>query len=405
MADFFQNGVIGTLQKLKDRPREDLERSLKTISRKRSMVLLLPALFSEFETPSMPKIIEELKGIDYLYKIVLSLDRANEKQFKEAREKLAVLPSDVRVVWHDGPRLQKLYKELRQNDFDLSMPGKGRSVWMTMGYILSQRDVYAIALHDCDIMNYDREMVSRLFYPVVHPAMDFEFSKGYYARVTDRLYGRVTRLFYTPLIRTLKRILGYNPFLEYLDSFRYSLSGEFALISSLARGIRISPTWGLEVSMLSEVYQNTTVNRVCQVEIIESYEHKHQTLAKEKPEEGLLRMASDIAKALFRVLSQDGIVLSQAFFRTLCSAYIQESRVAIEKYHALSMINGLCYDRHSEVEAAEAFIGSLSRAMKEFVKNPVGIPMLSAWVRVAAAIPDFSERLFEAVERDNPSGA
>jgi glucosyl-3-phosphoglycerate synthase len=311
------------------------------------------------------------------------------------------LQADVKIVWHDGPRMQKLYKELRKNDFDLSMPGKGRSVWMTMGYILSHRDIYAIALHDCDIVNYRREIVSRLFYPVVHPAMDFEFSKGYYARATDKLYGRVTRLFYTPLIRTLKRILGYNPFLEFLDSFRYALSGEFALISPLARGIRISPTWGLEVSLLSEVYQNTTVRRVCQVEIIETYEHKHQILEKDKPREGLIRMATDIAKALFRVLSQDGIVMSQSFFRTLCSAYFQESRVAIENYHALSLLNGLSYDRHGEIEAVEAFTGSLRTAMKEFVKDPTGIPMMPAWVRVAAAIPDFSDRICEAVELDN----
>jgi len=401
MADFFQSGVIGTLQKLKERPLEEMDAELKSISRRRGMVLLLPALFSEFETPSMPRIIEELKGINYLCKIVLSLDRANEKEFKEAKAKLSVLPTDVKVVWHDGPRMEKLYKELKKNAFDLGMPGKGRSVWMTLGYILSHRDVFAIALHDCDIVNYKREIVSRLFYPVVHPAMDIEFSKGYYARVTDKLYGRVTRLFFTPLIRTLKRILGYNPFLEYLDSFRYALSGEFALITPLARGIRISPTWGLEISLLSEVYQNTTVNRVCQVEIIEFYEHKHQPLGKDKPNEGLLRMASDIAKALFRVLSQDGIVMSQSFFRTLSTAYIQESRVAIEKYHALSLLNGLAYDRHSEIEAVEAFTGCLGRATKEFTKNPVGIPMLPAWVRVEAAIPDFSDRIAEAVELDN----
>jgi len=38
-------------------------------------------------------------------------------------------------------------------------------------------------------------MLARLVYPVVHPAIDFEFSKGYYARVSEKLYGRVTRLF------------------------------------------------------------------------------------------------------------------------------------------------------------------------------------------------------------------
>jgi glucosyl-3-phosphoglycerate synthase len=133
---------------------------------------------------------------------------------------------------------------------------------------------------------------------VVHPAVDFEFSKGYYARVGDRLYGRATRLFYIPLIRALKRILTYNPFLEYLGNFRYPLSGEFALISPLARSIRISPTWGLEVSLLSEVYQRASTNRICQVEITESYEHKHQLLDKTQPNTGLIRMARISLKPL-----------------------------------------------------------------------------------------------------------
>ena len=61
---------------------------------------------------------------------------------------------------------------------------------------------------------------------------------------------------------------------------------EFAMINNVARTIRISPTWGLEVSMLSEVYQMASVNRVNQVEVMTSYEHKHQILEKDKPETG-----------------------------------------------------------------------------------------------------------------------
>jgi len=404
MADFWQHGPVTVLQRLRDRSVEDLEKEINSIARRRKIVLLLPALFSEFETPAMPAIIAEIRKVNYLHAVILSLDKANEGEFKKARELMSGLPCSVKVVWHDGPGMEGLYQELRKNDFKLAHPGKGQSVWMTLGYILSERDVYAIATHDCDIVNYSREMLARLVYPVVHPATDFEFSKGYYARVTDRLYGRVTRLFYMPLIRTLERILGQTPFLNYLDNFRYALSGEFAMIASLAMGIRISPTWGLEVSLLSEIYQRASVNRICQVEIADYYEHKHQVLEKNRPNDGLIRMASDIAKALFRVLSQDGVVLSNAFFRTLLTAYIQETRIAIEKYHALSLINGLQYDRHAEIEAVEAFVDSLRCAVSEFVEDPVGIPMLPAWARVSAAIPDFQDRLNECVERDNAAG-
>ena len=401
MADFFQNGVITTLQKLGSRSLEELEYELELFAQRRNMVLLLPSLYSEFEGPAMPKIVEELKKIRYLYKIVLSLDRATEEQFRKVKKIMSEIPTKVDVIWHDGPRMQELYKLLADAGFNVSIPGKGRSVWMSLGYILSDVKAYAIALHDCDIVNYSRELPARLFYPVVSPALDFEFAKGYYARVTNKLYGRVTRLFYTPLIRALMKILGYKQFLVYLDSFRYALSGEFAFIRSLARGIRISPTWGLEVSMLSEVYNNTSFNRVCQVEVMETYEHKHQVLKKGSSSEGLVKMAADIAKTLFRVLAHDGFVFSDSFFRTLITTYLQEARYAIEKYNALSLINGLEYDRHSEIEAIEAFVQALKVAEEDFREDPIGVPLMSAWVRVRAALPDISEKLINAVEADN----
>lgn len=401
MADLYQHSMITTLQKLKERSIDSLEDELRIIGKKIKIVLLLPALYSEFETESMPQIIEELKKVDYLYKVVLSLDRAGEREFKKAKEAMSSLPVDVRIVWHDGPRMQNLYGELKNAAFNIGSSGKGRSVWMTLGYILSDEEVYAIALHDCDIVNYKREMLARLVYPIVHPAIDFEFSKGYYARVAEKLYGRVTRLFYTPLIRILNKILDHNSFLEYLSNFRYALSGEFACISSLARGLRISPTWGLEVSMLSEVYQRSASNRICQVEIADLYEHKHQMLDIDKPDEGLVRMATDIAKTLFKVLSQDGVMMSQSFFRTLYTGYIEESRIAIDKYYALSLLNGLVYDRHGENEAVEAFVSSLKKAAEEYTDDPVGIPMLPSWTRVTAAIPDFTNRIAKYVELDN----
>ncbi|HSA32342.1 MAG TPA: glycosyl transferase [bacterium] len=403
MSDFFQNGVIATLQRIGERPLADIETELAEFSRQRPVILLLPALYSEFEGPAMPRIIEELRGAPYLKKIVLSLDRADEKQFRDVKERMRGLPAECRVIWQDDPAIQAVYKELAEAGFNVAIPGKGRSVWLSMGYILAdhENEACAIALHDCDIVNYSRELLARLVYPIVNPALNFEFSKGYYARATDRLYGRVTRIFYTPLLRSLTKILGNRPFLDFLDSFRYALSGEFACIGELARSIRISPTWGLEVSMLSEVYQQTNVNRVCQVEILDTYEHKHRELSKDDPSTGLARMSEDIAQALFRVLSQDGYVMSDSFFRTLLSTYIQESRKAIEKYHGLASINGLAYDRNGEVSASEVFVESIKRAQGEFSRDPIGIPLMSAWVRVRAAIPDLQERLFAIVENGN----
>ncbi len=113
-----------------------------------------------------------------------------------------------------------------------------------------------IALHDCDIVSYSREMLARLCYPVVNPNIDVVVCKGFYSRVTDRMHGRVTRLLITPLIRALQKLVGGHDFLAFLDSFRYPLAGEFCMTTDLAWVNRIPWDWGLEVGVLSEVFRN-----------------------------------------------------------------------------------------------------------------------------------------------------
>jgi len=69
---------------------------------------------------------------------------------------------------------------------------------MAFGYVLANEKSKVIVLHDCDILSYDREFLARLCYAVVNPNLGYEFCKGYYARVTNKMHGRVTRLFVTP---------------------------------------------------------------------------------------------------------------------------------------------------------------------------------------------------------------
>ncbi len=176
--------------------------------------------------------------------------------------------------------------------------GKGRSCWLAYGYLLATADCDVIALHDCDIVNYDRLLLARLCYPVAHPNLGFEFCKGYYARVTERMHGRVTRLFMAPLIRAMESMYPTAPFLKFLESFRYPLAGEFAMRADLARVNRIPGDWGLEVGVLAEIFRNCAVSRICQVDLADTYEHKHQALSEDDPSKGLRRMATDIAKSL-----------------------------------------------------------------------------------------------------------
>ena len=366
------------------------------------MVLLLPALYSEFQTPAMHKIIEELKGVKYLYKIILGLDKATKEQFEEVKQLMSVLPCRVDVLWNDGPKIQELYKDLTNEGFPgLNTPGKGRNVWTMIGYGLTDKDAYAFALHDCDIVNYNREIPARLFYPIIHPGLDFEFNKGFYSRVTNKLHGRATRLLYTPLINSLTKVYGSSRYLDYMESFRYALSGEFSFIRSLGRGIAISPTWGLEVSTLSEVYKNTSNRRICQTEIMESYEHKHQELGNSDSGGGIYKMANDIAKTLFRVMAQEGVVFSEASFKTLLATYFQEARFEISKYNALSKLNNLEYIREKEIQAVMEFEKAIKEASKEYYEDPMGIPALSPWITVRSVLPEFSDKFAKYVSEDN----
>ena len=402
MADFFQNGVITTLQNVGDRSIEDMESELEDFAQRHQMVLLLPALYSEFQTPAMHKIIEELKSVKYLYKIILGLDRATKEQFEEVKQLMSVLPCKVDVLWNDGPKIQELYKDLTNEGFPgLNTPGKGRNVWTMIGYGLTDKDAYSFALHDCDIVNYNKEIPARLFYPIIHPGLDFEFNKGFYSRVTSKLYGRATRLLYTPLINSLTKVYGSSRYLDYMESFRYALSGEFSFIRSLGRGIGISPTWGLEVSTLSEVYKNTSNRRICQTEIMESYEHKHQELGSAESGGGIYKMANDIAKTLFRVMAQEGVVFSEASFKTLLATYFQESRFEISKYNALSKLNGLNFDREKEIQAVIEFEKAIKEAAKEYYEDPMGIPALSPWITVRSVMPNFSDKFAKYVSEDN----
>jgi glucosyl-3-phosphoglycerate synthase len=204
-----------------------------------------------------------------------------------------------------------------------------------------------------------------------------------------------------PIVRALITILGYLPFLEYLNSFRYPLAGEFSMISDIARINRVPGDWGLEVGTLAEVYRNCSIKRICQSNLCENYEHKHQPLSPDDPTKGLLKMSIDIAKVLFRTLASEGVVFSDAFFKTLVVSYLRTAKDTVKRYHDDAMINRLKFDEHRETTAVEAFTHGIEIAGSTFLKDPMGVPQIPSWSRVTSAIPDFLDILQEAIEEDN----
>ena len=401
MSDFFQSGIITTLHQLGQPSLERLESELLGFAKTRPIALVLPALYSEFERPAMPAIVQELTKVKYLNEVVLALDQATEDDFKRVREIMAPIPAEVKIIHNKGKRVSEVYETLRRNGLDAGPQGKGRSAWLSYGYVLARGKSDVIALHDCDILTYNRALLARLCYPIASPTMNYVFCKGYYSRVTDKMNGRVTRLLVTPLVRSLQQLTGQHGFLAFLDSFRYPLAGEFSMSADLARINRIPSDWGLEVGSLAEVFRNYSPHRVCQVDIAATYEHKHQILSAEDAEKGLMKMAVDICKSIFRTLASDGVVFSESLFRSLSVTYLRQAEDTLLKYEADAMINGLEFDRHEEAKAVEAFTRAIAMAAQAFVENPMGTPLIPNWNRVSAAIPDIFEILKLAVDEDN----
>jgi glucosyl-3-phosphoglycerate synthase len=400
MADFYQTGVVTTLHRLNRNDVARIEGELEKFSEHTPIGLVLPALYSEFETPAMQRILEELEKVHYLRRMVVVLARATREQQRHVASILSGFPVQSTLLWIDGDRIQRLFGLLNERGLSAGNDGKGRSCWLAYGFLLATGDCDVIALHDCDILNYDRQLLARLCYPVANPNLGFEFCKGYYARVTDRMHGRVTRLFMTPLIRALESMTPGVPFLDFLDSFRYALAGEFAMKANLARVNRIPWDWGLEVGVLAEIFRNCAVSRICQADLADSYEHKHQSLSEDDSTKGLRRMATDIAKSLFRTLAAEGVVFVQGYFRSLGVRYVRMAEDTIARHYANAMLNGLKFDRHAEELAVATFAKSLEQAAEEFTQDPLEFPLIPNWNRVVSAIPEFFKLLLHAVQED-----
>lgn len=257
MADFHQNGNITTLHNLRTQTLDDMEYEITTFAQTRKISLILPSLYSELEGEALPNILDELAKVPYLHRIVIGLDQADEAQYRHARSFFSTLPQDHIVIWNDSPRMKALGARLEDLGLAPQEAGKGKNVWSCIGYLLASADSAVMAIHDCDIVTYEREMLARLVYPVANPGFPYQMAKGFYPRIGGgKLNGRVTRLLVSPLLIALKKVIGDRDYLDYLRSFRYPLSGEFAMRTPILPDLRVPSDWGLEIGVLSEAWRN-----------------------------------------------------------------------------------------------------------------------------------------------------
>ena len=402
MGDFSQNGIVSTLHDFKTKSTDEIEKELLEFSKERKMELILPCLYSELEGDALPKIVSEISKTKYLNHIIIGLDKANKDQAKDAWKFFKKLKTDFTILWNDGPKLKKLDEELKNKNLAPNQPGKGRNVWYCLGMSIARDTARSVALHDCDIKTYDRRMLAKLFYPVVNPVFNFEFCKGYYPRIAnEKMNGRVARLLVTPLLIALEKTIGNSGYLQFMKSFKYPLSGEFSFRRNVLPELRISSDWGIEVGVLSEMQRNFSPNNICQVDLADTYDHKHQDLSLHDETKGLSKMSIDIIKTFIKKLATQGNSFSRETFRSLKATYYRSALDMIDIYRSDATMNGLKFDSHTEEEAVELFAINIMKAGDDFYVNPMDTPFIPTWSRVKSAIPDFLNKLKNAVSEDN----
>ena len=402
MGDFFQTGAITTLHRLGPPNVARLEAELCALSTETPIALVLPCHVRELGTPALERILSELSGAKYLRQIVVGIDGADTAaKWNRARKIFGILPQETVLLWNDGPRISHLLRTLARHNLGDGPPGKGRNVWLCLGAVLAAGRARVVAMHDCDIVNYSRELLARLCYPLANPAFGFDFCKGYYARVSDRLHGRVTRLLVAPLLRAMREIIGPHPLLLYLESFRYPLAGEVALRVEKARRLRIPRDWALELGVLAGTFRHCAPRAVCQAELCDNYDHRHQSLSPDDPSRGLHKVAREVVLSFFRSMSAEGEEMDAALLDTLLAAYQRHAAGALRHYSADALINSLEYSRRDEELAVATFVRAIREAASAFIGVQHDCDSAPGWDRVEEELPDFLPALREAITADS----
>ena len=400
MADFYQHGTIATLHRLGNPDYKRLEEEMGILAQDSPLALVLPCHARDLQSPVLADIVAELRDARFLSHITVGLDGGCEADFDTARRVFSALPQKLAILWNDGPRMTDLLDQMERAGLDPGPMGKGRNMRLCIGQVLAGTNAAAVAIHDCDILHYRRELLVRLCFPVLHPGMAFHVSKGFSARFSTQLNGRVMRLLITPLLQAMEDIEGFAQTLGPLQFFRYPISGEVCLHRGIAESVRFPSDWGVETGMMADVFRTAAMEKICQVDIAESYDHKHQSLSESDPCAGLNKMACDVALCLLRTVSAGFVSSSANPFDGLKEKYLRAARGLLRFYAADARINTLRYDAELEQRTIELFSGSIARAVEMHLANPHTPAGAPSWIQIESRLPGFGAALSEAAARD-----
>lgn len=347
MPDFLQTGSILTLPLLQeDAPR--LRADLTAWSLRRPLALLLPCHARDLESLALTRIIAIVAGIPWISYVIVGLDGADEQQHREAMLKFKDIGHDFELVHHDT---------------SATAPGKGRNIRDSARLLAGRPDIFAVAIHDCDIRTYSRDFLARLCWPVLHPDAGIQACKGYYARTAAALHGRVFRLLFQPLLRAWCDIFPGQQFPAFLRSFRYPLSGELCITRELLARQEFDHGWGFEVRMLHSLYR-TAPRAICQTELCNAYDHKHQD------SDALVVMAGEIIHTFLEILSSKAPRPTSSQGDAVLRAFQDYAAGALRESALMAQMHGLKHDKTAEMELASRFTATVRASLRTDSKAP-----------------------------------
>jgi glucosyl-3-phosphoglycerate synthase len=377
MSDFFQHGLISTLHQLSEQTLPP-----KLSSRCGKPGLILPCHYRDLASAALASIIEVLNSSDLFDLVVITMNGLPENHWPTVAHFWSQLHAPHRVLWSDHPRVLDWLSSAGL----ASTSGKGLNLWIAIGFIARHTDIRAFVSHDCDIKNYTAQLPLSLANPVV--TLGYNFCKGFYPRLSKQLYGRVTRLFVIPFVRSLVRVIGHFPLLDFVDSFRYPLAGECALTTDLAVQLPIESGWGLEIGLLCEIHRLLEPREVCQADLAIRYDHNHQSIDPQQPRAGLLGMVGDIALSILTHIEREGCRFDPGISDSICQTYRQTAADFVRRYRDVASFNRMPFAELQETEIIMRFHARLQEATAEFANGARAIP-LPPWSQIG----EFAERL------------
>ncbi len=313
------------------------------------VAVVIPVMGRDLEGSSLDRILGILGDVDP-GRVLLSV-RGSWAAVSNLHERLGDRAPEPDVLWCNAPALEE-----RLAEADLDGPaGKGRDVWLALAVAGATHDT--LVVHDADAHTYTRDHVPRLAWAIDR---GFDFVKAYYARIErERFFGRLVRLVWYPILATLTRQRS-DPFVRYLDAFRYPLAGEFAVRSDQVRDLRLQPRWGLETGMLGEMFRTVGLEGSAQVDL-GVHRHDHRPL---HGGEGLGEMAAEVIGTLGAMLTERDIALPSP------EAYEAAATDHVERYAADAAFNGLRYDREDELGQVRRYRTILEEGGRRFAPLP-----------------------------------